>query len=60
MIRVRLQYDAHNRTFKLIDRGFGAILEDGEVYELRAPLLLEEADGDEVQFGLELGPLAHA
>ena len=34
MIRIRVEYDAYNRTFKLRDREFGSVLEDGGVYEL--------------------------
>ena len=60
MIRVRLEYDAYNRAFKLIDREFGSILQDGAVYELKLPLMLEEPDGEETLIALEFGPLAHA
>ena len=62
MIRIRLQYDAYNRAFKLLDREFGSILEDGAVYEIRLPLMLESPDDqeDEDFIPIELGPLAHA
>lgn len=60
MIRVRLEYDAYNRVFKLIDREFGSVLQDGAVYQLKLPLMLEEPDGEENLVALELGPLAHA
>lgn len=60
MIRVRLEYDAYNRVFKLIDREFGSVLQDGAVYQLKLPLMLEEPDGEENLIALELGPLAHA
>jgi hypothetical protein len=60
MIRVRLEYDAYNRRFKLIDAEFGSILQDGAIYELKLPLMLVEADGEETELALELGPLAHA
>ena len=60
MIRVRLEYDAYNRVFKLIDREFGSVLQDGAVYELKLPLMLEGPDGEENLIALELGPLAHA
>ena len=60
MIRVRLEYDAYNRVFKLIDREFGSVLQDGALYELKLPLMLEEPDGEENLIALELGPLAHA
>jgi hypothetical protein len=60
MIRVRLEYDAYNRTFKLIDREFGAVLEDGAVYELLLPLMLGADDAVASLIELELGPVAHA
>jgi hypothetical protein len=60
MIRVRVEYDAYNRAFKLIDREFGSILEDGAVYELKLPLMLDAPDGEETLIALEFGPLAHA
>ena len=59
MIRVRLEYDAYNRVFRLIDREFGSVLQDGAVYELKLPLMLEGPDGEDL-IELELGPLAHA
>jgi len=37
MIRVRLEYDAYNRTFKLIDWEFGSMLQDGTV-RVKAPV----------------------
>ena len=47
MIRIKLEYDAYNRTFKLRDREFGSILEDGAIYELIVHIRtegLEEVD----------------
>jgi hypothetical protein len=38
MIRIRVEYDAYNRKFKLLDREFGPMLNDGAVYELSVPL----------------------
>jgi hypothetical protein len=31
---VLIVYDKYNRTFKLLDKSFGSLLEDGAVYEL--------------------------
>ena len=42
MIRVKVEYDAYNRRFKLIDREFGSILEDGATYELSLPFMLPD------------------
>jgi hypothetical protein len=59
MIRVRLEYNAYNRTFKLIDREFGSILEDGAVYLLTVPFT-EGFEREEELISVEIGPLAHA
>jgi hypothetical protein len=40
MIRIRVEYDAYERKFKLLDREFGSMLDDGAVYELSMPLSL--------------------
>ena len=42
MIRVKVEYDAYNRIFKLREREFGTVLEDGAFYELVVPIM---ADG---------------
>jgi hypothetical protein len=60
MIRVRVEYDAYNRTFILIDREFGSVLQDGAIYELALPLMLEGRDGEAELIAVDLGPLAHA
>ena len=44
MMRIRVEYDAYNRKFKLLDREFGPMLNDGAVYELSVPLTLEDDD----------------
>jgi hypothetical protein len=44
MLRIRLEYDAYDRKFKLIDREFGSILDDGAVYELSIPLAVNALD----------------
>jgi hypothetical protein len=50
MIRIKLEYDAYNRSFRFRDREFGSVLEDGAMYELvvpiRAAALAEEEDFD--------------
>jgi hypothetical protein len=47
MIRIRVEYDAYNRKFKLLDRNFGSVLEDGAVYQLSVPLTLIGLDQDD-------------
>jgi hypothetical protein len=47
MIRIRVEYDAYNRKFKLLDQEFGSMLDDGAVYQLSVPITLvglEEED----------------
>ena len=44
MFRIRLEYDAYDRKFKLTDREFGSILDDGAVYELSIPLAVNALD----------------
>jgi hypothetical protein len=59
MIRIKLQYDAYNRSFKLIDKGFGMLLEDYAVYDLSIPFTFEEAEEQESFTSIEM-PIAHA
>lgn len=40
---IKVQYDAYNRTFKLIDQEFRTLLEGDGVYDLDVPLMLEDA-----------------
>jgi len=44
MIRIKVQYDATNRTFKLVDQEFKTLLEGDALYDLNVPLMFEEAD----------------
>ena len=46
MIRIRVEYDGYNRKFKLLDREFGPMLNDGAVYELSVPLTLDRLEED--------------
>jgi hypothetical protein len=43
MIRIKVEYDKYTRSFKLLDREFGSVLEDGAQYELVLPLEFETA-----------------
>ena len=38
MIRIRVEYDAYERKFKLLDSEFGQVLDDGAVYQLSVPI----------------------
>ena len=42
MVLIRVQYDAYNRQFKLLDRELLAALEDGEIYVLIADVSVED------------------
>ena len=44
MVRIRVEYDKYTRSFKLLDREFGSVLEDGAQYELVLPLECETAN----------------
>ena len=44
MIVIKVQYDAYNRTFKLVDSEFRTLLEGDALYDLAIPLMLEEDD----------------
>lgn len=59
MIRIKVEYDKYNRTFKLVDREFGSALEDGGLYELEVPVNIPDLAEDEA-FALIGAPLAHA
>jgi len=38
MIYIKVQYDARNRTFKLVDQEYRTILEGDGLYDLAIPL----------------------
>jgi len=42
MVYAKVQYDAYNGTFKLMDRTLGKVLEDDGVYDLAIPFGFEE------------------
>ena len=54
---IKVQYDAINRTFKLVDPEFKTLLEGDALYDLALPL--EIADDDEI-IAIGNGMLAHA
>jgi hypothetical protein len=59
MIYMRVQYDAYNRIFKLIDRDLGGLLEDGAIYDLAIPVVLHD-DEEQDCFGSIEPTIAHA
>ena len=42
MIHIKVQYDAFNRTFTLVDKEFGVLLEDYGLYEFVIPFTGDE------------------
>ncbi len=60
MIRIRVQYDARNRTFKLVDQEFRTILDGDAIYDLGIPLTLGESDEEDDFTVVNNTPIAHA
>jgi hypothetical protein len=48
MVLIKVQYDAYNRQFKLLDGECRKALEDGEIYMLIADVSLEDLKSAEV------------
>ena len=59
MVRIKVAYDAYNRTFKLVDWEFGSVLEDMGLYELEVPLNAKDLPHSE-EFIVIGAQLAHA
>ena len=47
MLHIKVRYDAHSRTFKLVDQDFRTLLEGDALYDLSIPLVFDEIDMDE-------------
>ena len=58
MIRIKVQYDAKNRTFKLVDPDFRTLLEGDALYDLAIPFMFDEAEIADVV--LASASVAHA
>jgi hypothetical protein len=60
MIRVKVQYNAVQRTFKLIDEDFHTILEGDALYDLNIPVAMyDEADVENIARSIKTS-IAHA
>jgi hypothetical protein len=46
MIYMRVQYDAYNRIFTVIDRDMAGLLEDGAIYDLAIPVVIHDEEQD--------------
>jgi hypothetical protein len=42
MIRIKVQYDGLQRTFKLVDPEFKTLLEGDALYDLQIPFVVDE------------------
>jgi len=60
MIRIRVEYDAYDRKFKLLDREFGSVLDDGAVYQLSVPLTLVELEEPDEFLAIDSSRVAQA
>ena len=60
MVRIKVEYDKYTRAFKLVDREFGSVLEDGAQYELVLPLECDRANEEEPTISIRAAQLAHA
>ena len=57
MVRIKVEYDKCSRAFKLLDREYGSVLEDGTQYELVLPL---DDEVEEAGLCIRASQLAHA
>jgi hypothetical protein len=60
MVRIKVEYDKYTRAFKLLDRDFGSILDDGAQYELVLPLEFEIEEEEEANMCVRASQLGHA
>jgi len=44
MVLIKIQYDAYNRQFKILDRELARILKDGENYMLIADISVKDLE----------------
>jgi hypothetical protein len=56
---IKVQYDARNHTFKLVDQEFRTLLEGDALYDLALPLMFEE-DFPEGLVSTAAASVAHA
>lgn len=57
MVRIKVEYDKYIRAFKLVDREFGSVLEDGAQYELVLPV---DEEVEQAVICIRASQLAHA
>lgn len=60
MVLIKVQYDAYNRQFKVLDRDLMHLLDDGETYVLIADVSIEDfnvTDAEAVPIQVEAAPV---
>ena len=60
MIRIKVQYDKYNRTFRAVEKEFESILNDGGTYELSIPTVTDQPEEVDDNVLMIAVPLAHA
>ena len=60
MVRIKVEYDKYTRAFKLMDREFGSVLEDGVQYELVLPLECDKDNEEDASVCVRASQMAHA
>jgi hypothetical protein len=61
VVLIKVQYDAYNRQFKLLDQQLVRALEDGETYVLIADVSLQDLKpASEAEISAELEPIGVA
>ena len=55
---IKVQYDARNHTFRLVDQEFKMLLEGDALYDLALPVMFEDFVEDLVSTAA--APIAHA
>jgi hypothetical protein len=56
---IKVQYDARNQTFKLVDQEFRTLLEGDALYDLALPLMFEDEFAEDF-VSTTIASIAHA
>ena len=56
---IKVQYDARNQTFKLLDQEFRTLLEGDALYDLALPLMFEDEFAEDF-VSTAVASIAHA
>lgn len=60
MVRIKVEYDKHSRSFKLIDPEVGTLLDHRAEYEVLVPFLMDGMPEEDNLILVSSIPLAHA